>query len=156
MTKQVATTASYPAEGTTPSASLVAESQRLSLDANEAIMEKRRFTRIRFNMAAELTVNNTAYTFSQVDNLSVGGCSLETGLEVEAGTACRFWLPLEATTALGVEAHGKVVRCDGKTLNIQFTRISPESLFHLHNIIRFNASDPDRIEDEISARPGLV
>jgi hypothetical protein len=119
-------------------------------------MEKRRFTRIRFNMAAELTVNDIAYSFSQVDNLSVGGCALETCLKVETGSSCRFWLPLEATTALGVEAHGKVVRCDGKAISIQFTRISPESLFHLQNIIRFNAPDPDRIEGEISERPGLV
>jgi hypothetical protein len=119
-------------------------------------MEKRRFTRIRFNMPAVLTVNNTAYSFSQIDNLSVGGCALESSLEVEAGTVCRFWLPLEATAALGVEAFGKVIRCDGNALSIQFTRISPESLFHLHNIIRFNAPNPDRIEDEISKRPGLV
>jgi len=119
-------------------------------------MEQRRFTRISFNMPAELTVNDTVHSFSQVDNLSVGGCSLETHLEVEEGALCRFWLPLEATAGLGVEVHGEVVRCGGQSISVKFTRISPESLFHLQNIIRFNAHDPDRIEDEISERPGLV
>ncbi len=41
----------------------------------EMSTEKRRFSRIGFNMAAELTVQGRVYSFSPVDNLSVGGCS---------------------------------------------------------------------------------
>jgi len=123
---------------------------------NETIMERRRFTRISLSMAAELTVADAVYPFSQIDNLSVGGCSLETTLAIQQGAACRFWLPLETPAALGIEVHGKIVRCDGTSMSVQFTRITPESLFHLQNLLRFNAHNPDKIEEEINERPGLV
>jgi len=119
-------------------------------------MEKRRFSRIECNRAAELTVNDVVYPFSQVDNLSVGGCSLKTTADFSEGTGCRFWLPLEAAPGLGVEVFGEIVRCDGESVGVRFTRITPDSLFHLQNLIRFNAPDPDQIDDEISTRPGLV
>lgn len=120
-------------------------------------MEKRRFSRIVFNMEAELTVNEQVYSFSQVNNLSVGGCLFETAENFDEGAACRFWLPLQSEDPnLGVEVFGEIVRCDGETVSVRFTRIDPNSLFILQNIIRYNAPDPDRIEDEISEHPGLI
>ncbi len=119
--------------------------------------EKRRFSRIGFHMAAELTVDDRVFSFSQVDNLSVGGCSFETVEALKVGAACRLWLPLEASTPeLGVEVFGEISRCTRDSVGIRFTRIDPESLFHLQNIIRHNAVDPDQIEGEIKERPGLI
>lgn len=119
--------------------------------------EKRRFSRIRFNMAAELTVNERNYFFSQVDNLSVGGCLFEPVEEIQTGAPCRLWLPLEpADPKLGVEVFGEISRCGGGTVSVRFTRIDPESLFHLQNIIRYNSVDPERIEEEIKEHPGLL
>lgn len=119
--------------------------------------EKRRFSRIGFKMAAELTVNERVFSFSQVDNLSVGGCLFETAKEFEVGTSCRLWLPLEpADPKLGVEVFGEIHRCSDETIGVRFTRIDPESLFHLQNIIRYNAVDAERIEDELKEHPGLV
>ena len=119
-------------------------------------MEKRRFSRIVFNMEAELTVNEQRYSFPQVNNLSVGGCLFETTEEFIEGTACRFWLPLQSGIPdLGVEVFGEIARCDGETVSVRFTRIDPDSLFMLQNIIRYNAPDPDQIEGEICKHPGL-
>lgn len=119
--------------------------------------EKRRFTRVQFNMAADLTVNSNVISFSNIENLSVGGCLLVTSVRLEVGTTCRFWLPLEqANPDLGVEVYGEIARCDGESVSVRFTKITPESLFHLQNIIRFNAPDPDGIDNEISEHPGLM
>ncbi len=119
--------------------------------------EKRRFSRISFSMPAELEVDERVYFFSQVDNLSVGGCRFETSEVLEVGAPCRLWLPLEpADPDLGVEVFGEILRCSEGTVSVQFSRIDPESLFHLQNIIRYNAVDPDRIEEEIKEHPGLV
>jgi hypothetical protein len=119
--------------------------------------EKRRFTRVRFNMPADLTVNSKVVSYSSVENLSVGGCLLVTSERLEVGTYCRFWLPLEqANPDLGVEAYGEIARCDGDSVSVRFTSITPESLFLLQNIIRFNAPDPDEIENEIREHPGLM
>lgn len=120
--------------------------------------EKRRFSRIGFNMAAELTVvDDQVYSFSQVDNLSVGGCLFETTANLPVGAACRLWIPLEPTDPkLGVEVFGEIIRCDQGTVSVHFTRIDPDSLFHLQNIIRYNAVDPELIDGEIKKHPGLI
>lgn len=119
--------------------------------------EKRRFSRIGFGMAAELTVDDRVYSFTQVDNLSIGGCLFETKENLTVGCSFRLWIPLEpADPALGVEVFGEIVRSDQGTISLRFTRIDPDSLFHLQNIIRYNAENPECIEEEISRHPGLV
>jgi hypothetical protein len=119
--------------------------------------EKRRFSRIGFGMAAELTVDDRVYSFTQVDNLSIGGCLFETKEDFAVGSSFRLWIPLEpADPELGVEVFGEIIRSDGETISLHFTRINPESLFHLQNIIRYNAENPERIEEEINRHPGLI
>jgi len=122
-----------------------------------AIMEKRRFSRIGFAMAAVLEVGEKVYSFDNVTNLSIGGCMFETGDRINPGQPCRLWIPLEpADPKLGVEVFGEVVRSDQTHVSLRFTRIDPDSLFHLQNILRYNALDADRIEEEIDRHPGLV
>ena len=48
------------------------------------------------------------------------------------------------------------MRSDQEMTGIKFTGIDPDSLFHLHNILRYNAVDPDRVEQEIDEHPGLI
>ena len=120
-------------------------------------MEKRRFSRISLDMAAVLTVNEQRYSFSQVGNLSVGGCLLQMAdNDFAKGTPCQFRIPLDPENPdLGIEVCGEIVRCDGGSISILFTSIDPKSLFLLHNLMRYNAPDPEKIENEISEHPGL-
>lgn len=119
-------------------------------------MENRRFSRITLNMPAKLTIDGDVYSLRALDNLSVGGCSLEMAATIPTGTECRLWIPLDSTNPeLGIDVSGVVLRCGGEHLGIRFDTITPESLFHLHNLIRYNAMDPDRIDEEISLHPGL-
>jgi hypothetical protein len=48
-----------------------------------------------------------------------------------------------------------VIRCADAEVAIKFVRIDPENLFHLHNIARYNSSDPEKTEDEIKKNPGI-
>ncbi len=81
----------------------------------------------------------------------MGGCLLAMNEVFESGTSCRFWLPLEpGDPDVGGEVFGEIVRCEQGTLSIRFTSITPDSLFYLQNIIRYNTPDPDRINKEIS------
>lgn len=120
-------------------------------------MEKRRFSRVSLDMAAYLTVNEQRYSFSQVGNLSVGGCLLFIPEKHFAkGAPCQFVLPLDpADPDVGIEVFGEIVRCDTESVSVLFTSIDPNSLFLLHNLIRYNAPDPEKIENEISEHPGL-
>lgn len=118
--------------------------------------EKRRFTRIPFRVKAEMTINNRLYSAATIDNLSVGGCLLPIEADIETGTVCRLKIFLTGTNSeLSVQVAGKVIRCEPGAVAIQFTAIEPDSLFHLHNIVRFNFPDTDQVEKEIKNHPGL-
>ena len=120
--------------------------------------EKRRFSRVIFKVKAELTVDEQVYHVDEIHDLSVGGCYLDIKDEsVRVGGDCTLKIvlnPADSTTDVKVE--GSVVRAREEGVALKFTGITPESLEHLQNIIRYNAPDPDKIEDEIEQRPGLV
>lgn len=116
--------------------------------------EKRRFSRIFFDVRAKLTVDGRDYTIERIVNLSVGGCLLEMSENVPIGSACTCTLFLSGLGS-GVTVHGEIVRISDGQVSLKFTSIEPENLFHLHNIIRYNAVDPDMIEEEICRHPGL-
>ena len=119
--------------------------------------EKRRFSRIVFSMNAELTVGGKIYPVAEIVNLSVGGCQLDIGEDYPPTTPCSLLIVLNpADRSMNVDVDGEIVRSDGGVVGIRFSTISPEALGHLQNIIRYNAPDPDRIEQEIIDRPGLV
>jgi hypothetical protein len=117
--------------------------------------EKRRFSRIIFNVRARLIVGDTVSTVERIVNLSVGGCQLEIDDELTSGTPCTFTILLPRMGP-GVEVFGEIVRTGNGEASIKFTKIDPENLTHLQNIIRYNAEDPDLIEEEIKSHPGLI
>lgn len=101
--------------------------------------EKRRSSRIFFAMPAELTLADRSYHVDQIVNLSIGGCLLEIKDNLPVGTGCDIKILIEgALKGLRVDANGEIVRNDAETVGIKFTRIDPESLFHLQNIVRFS------------------
>lgn len=119
--------------------------------------EKRRFSRIIFKVAARIQVGDGLYTVDQLENLSIGGCMVELDTSLELGAVCRIRIVLQPDDPdMDIVVDGKIVRVSGRRQSIQFLSIDPESLFHLHNILRYNAVDPDTIEDEIARHPGLV
>ncbi len=117
--------------------------------------EKRRFSRICYKVRAKLQVDGSEYVLDQIANLSVGGCLLQIGEDVPEGAACTLIILLDRM-APGVDVKGEILRSDGGEVVVQFTTIDPESLFHMQNIIRYNAENPDAIEEEISEHPGLI
>jgi PilZ domain len=116
--------------------------------------EKRRFSRICFDGEARIEVDGVLYPVDRIVNLSIGGCSLQLDAEFAPGGSCRFLIVL-AQDVPAIEILGEIVRVGNGEVSVNFTAIEPENLFHLQNIVRYNAEDPDRIEDEISAHPGL-
>ena len=117
-------------------------------------VEKRRFSRIVFDVAARLTVENVDYNLERITNLSVGGCLLDINEGFVAGQDCVVTILLDRMEP-GVMVYGKIVRVTEGEVSIQFTSVTPENLQHLQNIIRYNAEDPEIIDEELSARTGL-
>lgn len=118
--------------------------------------DNRRFSRIPFKVKVELLIDDRKHQSPELSNLSVGGCLLPLALEVEPGTPCQITILLEgASDDTRVRIEGEVVRATSAGVALRFVRIDPDSLYHLHNIILYNAPDADAIEHEISRHPGL-
>lgn len=116
--------------------------------------EKRRFSRVFFEIKAQVEINGDVFEVKRINNLSVGGCLVDAQGEFERGSKCVVTLFLPRMEP-GVEIDGEIVRIHDSLISIQFIGISPENLFHLQNIVRHNAKDPDKIEEEIERHPGL-
>ncbi len=119
--------------------------------------DKRRFSRIKFDVPAEVSFNEKTFKLNTIYNLSVGGGLFPLAENFDNGTECMVIIPLERENrSINVEVYGKIIRHTSDLVTIQFTRIDPDSLYHLQNIIRYNAPDSDIIEKEIKEHPGLI
>jgi hypothetical protein len=119
-------------------------------------MDKRRFTRVPFKVETRLESGDRTYTVAELYNLSVGGCLLPARPELAVGDPVRVVIVLTREPAsVDVEVEGEVVRQDADMTALRFDRIDPDSLFHLRNIIRYNAGDADAVEMEFEDHPGL-
>jgi len=118
--------------------------------------DNRRFSRIPFKVKARLKIADQIYLAPELSNLSVGGCLLPIAVNISPGTPCELNIMLEGTTEeLHVRIEGEIVRTTHEGVAVRFLSIEPDSLFHLQNIILYNAPDADTIEHEISRHPGL-
>ncbi len=116
---------------------------------------RRLFTRLPFQKRAELKFNNSQHQVKNIINLSVGGCLLDIEGPLPTEAECFLIIPLHHM-APNLEITGKIIRSDEKETTLRFISITPENLNHLHNIIRYNATNADIIDDEIKNHPGLV
>jgi len=119
--------------------------------------EKRRFSRVVYDVRAKLTVGEQTFEPAHIDDLSIGGCLLPMRVALALGSPCRItiFLPGEKSGPV-VRVQGEIARVDSGQVAIKFTAIDPESLAHLQNIVLHNSPDADKTEEEIRRHPGLV
>ncbi len=112
--------------------------------------EKRRFTRVAFRVRAILFANDVRYHADEIENISMGGCLLPLDAGPPPGSPCRLRISMTGTTSnLSVEAEGDVIRNLPHAVAIKFTQIPSDSMFHLRNIILYNALDTHKVENEL-------
>ena len=118
---------------------------------------KRRFTRVPFKAETRIETAHSSYQVNGLYNLGLGGCLLSLDEEFDVGELCSVTILLsDADDDVNVRVDGEIVRSERGIVAVKFIRIEPESLFHLRNIIRYNAPDTDAIENEIEKHPGIV
>jgi hypothetical protein len=118
--------------------------------------QRRRFSRIPFAMNAEITVGAKSYRAAEIKDIGVCG-TFPIKTQLAEGTACRVRIYLGGPDAEPViQVDGNVLRTDPEAVVVKFVSIDPDSLYHLQNIIRYNAPDLEVVEEEINKHPGLV
>jgi PilZ domain-containing protein len=118
---------------------------------------RRRFTRLKYDVPAVITVGSTVFSIKGITNLSIGGALIPCEQNFEDLTECVFQIPIGGTTNnLCIEVKGEFVWSNSTQAAIKFTDIDPDSLMLLQNIIRYNAEDVDEIDAEIEEHRGLI
>lgn len=117
---------------------------------------RRRFTRVPFGVEARVHVGKKTVTVDRIRDISLGGCFLPVSMDQldllvsgAVGGTCGIDIALTgATSELVVKMDAKIVRSGPEGVAVTFTKVTPDSLFHLQNIIRYNATDADEVDEE--------
>lgn len=111
-------------------------------------MEKRKFSRIPFQIKAEMDAEGQKFE-GEVDNFSLKGMFVKTEHTLENGTSVFSTVKLTGTnSSLIIQLKGRVVRTTPEGIGIFFEEMDLDSFIHLKNIIDYNTADPDKVKDE--------
>lgn len=117
--------------------------------------QRREFSRVDVRLRTEVDADGQVHRDGTIENLSLKGGFFRTPSPLPDGTPVRVRLHLEGT-GVEVHAHGHVIRHAPDGCAIQFDEIvGLDSLDHLRNLVRFNATNPAQVEREFDAHLGL-
>lgn len=127
-------------------------------DSHGPPVERRDFIRIPFRTKAEVRAGDlTAHAVGDAD-VSMGGLRITTAdLVPPEGDPCDVRITLESAGAdpVVIEIKGTVVRSGPASIAVHFNEIDLDSYWHLHQLIRLNAEDPERAEREFFSHWGI-
>jgi hypothetical protein len=116
---------------------------------------KREFTRVPVQVPIELQAAGRSYPGLLTGNLSMKGLLLRTEAELAKDSPCSLRIVLAPGIA-EIRAEARVVRVYPGALALQFTRLlGTESFEHLRRLVIYNASDPEKVEDEFHDHAGI-
>lgn len=111
-------------------------------------MEKRKFTRIPFNVEAVVERNGRTVR-GIVNNLSMKGMFLDTDGKMDGDGPIDITILLSGSSSeLSIQLKGTVVRKTDEGFAVEFMEIDLDSFMHLKNVVAYNSSDADEIMDE--------
>lgn len=117
---------------------------------------KRDFTRVHAHIAAELEPPSGGPISCRVEDVSINGVLLATQADVAMNTSCKVSLILEGTDpVVKITARGVTTREVSGLIALEFNEIDDDSYTHLRNLVLSNASDTNRVEDELDTSIGL-
>lgn len=120
------------------------------------VADPRIFSRISLDRGARISIEGRTPFHAEIVNLSMSGLLLKTEEHLEPGIECRVSIPLTENEEMRIEAQAAVVRPTTGGFAVNFTKLlGVESYNHLRSLLLYNASDPDRIEEEFKIHHGI-
>jgi len=115
----------------------------------------REFTRVLAGVQVSLETPEGSVIRAETQNVSMKGTLVLTAQRLPLDTLCEITLHLDHG-AIQIRARGRVARLYPEGIAIEFDKIDGlESYEHLKNLVRYNATDLDRVEDEIHTHLGI-
>ena len=116
---------------------------------------KREFTRVPVHCQVEVRTAGRLIPCTAVSTLSMNGMFVQTPEQLPVGTECEITISL-VEHEVEIELLANLVCSYPDGAAFQFTRIlGTESYGHLRNLVLYNASDTDRVEDEFESHAGI-
>jgi hypothetical protein len=116
---------------------------------------QREFTRVVVNCAVTIMADHRPIECSSVHTLSMKGMLAPTHERLPEGMECEITISL-VEHEIEINLMGIVVRNLPEGIAFQFTKImGPESYAHLRNLVLYNATDTDQVEQEFENHSGL-
>lgn len=112
-------------------------------------MTTRKFSRVNFNVSANVKVGERSFT-GELENLSMNGMFLITDEKLAMGDLVGITISLTGTDPeIKVSFDGKVIRVAEDGIAFSFEKIDLDSYTHLKNIIAYNIDDAEKVMEEI-------
>ncbi len=111
-------------------------------------MSQRKRTRVQTQFQVLIRTANKEFQLQSRD-ISLKGLLCTPEPRLVPGEECRILL--QPDESLSLEIQGQVIRSDYRGLAVDFNKLSPQSFFHLRNLIRLHANDPDAIDQELAS-----
>ena len=113
--------------------------------------ERRGKTRVHFKTQVIIKADESKIVSeANSKDISINEIFIKTENKIPVGTPCDIEILLTGTSSrLALRIKGKVTRQDASGLGISFDSMDIDSHFHLKNIIMYNSSNPEEIEEEI-------
>ena len=112
-------------------------------------MSTRKFSRVRFNVAATIRTAERQFQ-GAVENLSMTGMFLVTNEQLAEGELVDITIVLTGTLPeIAVNFNGIVSRIAEDGIGFTFDKIDLDSYMHLKNIVAYNIDDAEKVMEEI-------
>ena len=114
--------------------------------------DKRKFTRIPFDIEVSLAAGDNAIRSSRLRNISLEGMYVITDAKWKVGTECVGSLEVVGkSTRLTIQVKAEVLRVEKDGLAMKFIEMDLDSLTHLRHLIAIHSDDPDLLDREYFA-----
>jgi hypothetical protein len=122
--------------------------------------ERREFTRVDVKMEVEVS-GGLCGILGVSHDVSLKGifvaCDTSRLDEMDVGRDCRITIFLGEREGEGlrIEANGAILRVEESGVGIEFSDMEKDSFDHLHNLVLFNTTNPQRVEMEFQSHAGV-
>jgi len=116
---------------------------------------QREFSRVAIPVRVEVLFDGEAPLTGQAHDLSLNGVLLLTDQIKPVGSICSVHILLGDESPIVIRAEGEVARSNPAGMAVRFRAIEMDSLRHMRNLVLYNASEPEVVEQEFSRHLGI-
>ncbi len=120
--------------------------------------EKREFTRVPIHLNVEFSSPQRGTSSAcELRDVSMNGLYIHCDDPLPIGSDCKIAVILGGEEApIRIEVNGKIARVDADGMGMEITEIiGIESFAHLRNLVLYNASNVDQVEQEFHEHIGI-